>query len=597
MTDYTAPINDMRFVLNELVGLDRLAALPGCDSATPDLVDAVLEEAGKLAAGVLAPLNRVGDREGAKLKDGAVKTATGFPDAYRQFIDGGWNGVPFDPDFGGMGLPWAIAFALQEMWQAANMAFALCPMLTQGATELLAEHGNDAQKAVYLAKMISGEWSGTMNLTEPAAGSDLAVVRVKAVADGDAYRIFGQKIFITHGEQDLTENIIHLTLARLPDAPAGSKGISLFIVPKFLVNADGSLGERNDVWCTGLEHKLGIMASPTATMTFGDNGGAIGYLIGQPNRGLEYMFTMMNNARLVVGLQGVAISERAYQQAREFAKIRIQSKSMTEPKGPSVSIIHHPDVRRMLLTMKVAAEASRALAYEAGAGLDIAKRDPDPAKAKAGQARVDLLTPIVKAWSTDLGCEVASIGVQVHGGMGFVEETGAAQHYRDARIAPIYEGTNGIQANDLVFRKVVRDGGASARVYIAEMKEVADDLAGRNHEAAVEIGSSLQQGLEVLEQATAWILENGKSQPVAVAAGACHYLRMFGLVAGGGMMARSARAVLDGPKGEGYAPSFLEAKLVSARFYATQFLPQATGLLVPLTDGHRTVMALNEDQF
>ena len=477
MIPYSAPIQDMRFVLNEVVGMDRITSLPGYADATPDMVDAILDEAGKLASNVLAPINFSGDQEGAVLENGVVRTPKGFREAYRQYQEGGWNSVPFDPEHGGQGLPWTLAMAVQEMWQAANMSFALCPMLNQGAVEALTEHGSDALKEIYLGKLISGEWTGTMNLTEPQAGSDLAAIRTRAVREDGHYRISGQKIYITYGEHDFTENIIHMVLARLNDAPPGIKGISLFVVPKFLVNPDGSLGERNDLRCVSLEHKLGIHASPTAVMAFGDNDGAIGYLVGEENRGIEYMFTMMNNARMGVGLQGVAISERAYQQARDYARTRVQSRDMTDAKGEPVSIVRHPDVRRMLMTMRAQTEAARALTYYAVAALDVAKKHADPAEAAKGQAMADLLTPVVKAWCTDLGVENASTGIQIHGGMGFIEETGAAQYLRDVRITPIYEGTNGIQAIDLVLRKM-SDGGEMAFRLLDEIMDGAKTAQG-----------------------------------------------------------------------------------------------------------------------
>ena len=594
---YSAPVADMRFALNRVIGFDRIAALPGYEDATPDLVDSVLEEAGKFAAGVLAPINAEGDRKGSKLENGVVTQPESFRAAYKQYVEAGWNGVPFEPEYGGQGLPWALAFAVQEMWQSANMAFGLCPMLNQGAVELLSEHGSQQQKDTYLAKLIAGEWTGTMDLTEPSAGSDLGAVRTKAVPNGDHYLISGTKIFITYGEHDQAENIIHLVLARLPDAPAGSKGISLFIAPKFLINADGSLGQRNDFLCTGLEHKLGITASPTAVLSYGDNGGAVGYMIGEPGRGLEYMFSMMNNARQSVGLQGMAIAERAYQQAREYAKTRIQSKDIRSPRGPSVAIINHPDVRRMLLTMKSQTEAARLLCYETAAARDIAKAHPEAEVRAAAQTRIELLTPVVKAWCTDIGCEVASIGVQVHGGMGFIEETGAAQHMRDARIAPIYEGTNGIQANDLVFRKLGRDQGAAAQAYIAELKAVAAEAASRPGDDLKAISDALFAGCIVLEQATLWMLETLKPDPVAAASGAAAYLKMFGLVTGGGLLARAAIAANDDLRQRGADANFLTGKIVTARFYAEQILPQAAGLLTPITRGAGTVMALSEDQF
>ena len=519
MIPYSAPIQDMRFVLNEVVGMDRIVSLPGYDAATPDMVDAILEEANKLASNVLAPINFSGDQEGSVLENGVVRTPKGFSEAYQQYQEGGWNSVPFDPEHGGQGLPWTLAMAVQEMWQSANMSFALCPMLNQGAVEALTIHGSDELKEIYLGKLISGEWTGTMNLTEPQAGSDLAAIRTKAVREDGHYRISGQKIYITYGEHDFTENIIHMVLARMPDAPPGIKGISLFVVPKFLVNPDGSLGDRNDLRCVSLEHKLGIHASPTAVMAFGDNDGAIGYLVGEENRGIEYMFTMMNNARMGVGLQGVAISERAYQQARDYARTRVQSRDMADAKGEPVAIIRHPDVRRMLMTMRSQTEAARALTYYAVAALDIAKKHPDPEEAAKGQALADLLTPVVKAWSTDLGVENASIGIQIHGGMGFIEETGAAQHLRDARITPIYEGTNGIQANDLVFRKVIRDGGTAARILFAEIRETIDALKNRPGDDMAAIAIGLGKALDALEKATTWLVENGKRIPTAAACG------------------------------------------------------------------------------
>lgn len=599
MIPYTAPVDDLRFVLNEVVGLDQVAALPNCDSAAPDLVDAVLEEAGKFASGVLAPLNRVGDKEGSRLENGVVRTPTGWKDAYSQFTESGWNSLPFEPDYGGQGLPWTVAFAVNEMWQAANLSFGLCPLLTQGAVDLLTEHASAEQKALYLPKMIAGEWTGTMNLTEPQAGSDLAAVRTRAVrADDGTYRITGQKIFITYGEHDLTENIVHLVLARLPDAPPGIKGISLFIVPKFLPNPDGTPGERNDLRCASLEHKLGIMASPTAVMAFGDNGGAVGFLVGQENRGIEYMFTMMNNARLGVGIQGVAIAERAYQQARDYARTRVQSKDLADPKGAPAPIIRHPDVRRMLLDMRAKTEASRALALYAGTQLDISRHHGDAAVRAAATARVDILTPIVKAWSTDIGCDVASTGVQIHGGMGFIEETGAAQHYRDARITPIYEGTNGIHANDLTFRKTGRDGGESARAFIAEMRATVADLESVPGDDAEAIRTNLAAGLDALEQAVAWMVKTQADGDLrTAAAGAANYLKLWGTVAGGWMLAKSAAKALEGLRQPGANAPFLEAKLVTARFYAEQILAQGPGLLLPILTAHHTVMALSEDQF
>ncbi len=458
---YNPPISDMSFLLEHVTGFRNL---PHAEELDPETVDAILAEAAKLASDVLAPLNKTGDEHGNILKNGAVTTTPGFKEAYRQYCAGGWNAVPFPNEFDGQGLPWSLAFPIQEMWQGANLSFGLCPLLNQGAVDAILEHGSEEQKAYYLPKLISGEWTGTMNLTEPQAGSDLAAVKTKAEPAKDGtYKVFGQKIYITYGEHDMSENIIHLVLARLPNAPEGVKGISLFIVPKFLED-----GTRNDVICTGLEHKLGIHASPTCTMQFGDQGGATGFLVGEAHQGLKYMFTMMNNARLSVGLQGVAIAERALQHAEHYARERVQGKGLSS--GESVTIDHHPDVQRMLLTMKALTMAGRAMAYDASVYLDQARAGDE-----AAQIQVDLLTPIIKSWCTDMACEVASIGVQIHGGMGFVEETGAAQYYRDARILPIYEGTNGIQANDLLFRKILRDQGAALTSFYTDIKKTLAD--------------------------------------------------------------------------------------------------------------------------
>ncbi|WP_207481694.1 acyl-CoA dehydrogenase [Arenibaculum pallidiluteum] len=598
MTPYAAPIREISFVLDHVAGFGRVAELPPYAAATPDLVAAVLDEGGKLARDVFAPLNTVGDRAPPRLENGVVRMPEGFVEAYGRFVEGGWNAVQFDPEYGGQGLPSTLAMVLHEMWQASNLSFSLCPLLTQGAIEALAAHGSDAVKATYLPRMVSGEWTGTMNLTEPQAGSDLSQVRARAEPAGDGtYRITGQKIFITFGEHDLTENIVHLVLARLPDAPAGTRGISLFVVPKYLVNPDGSLGPRNDLRCAGLEHKLGIHASPTCVMVYGDGGGAVGTLVGEPNRGLEYMFTMMNNARLGVGLQGVAIAERAYQQARDYARTRIQSKDVADPRGAAVPILRHPDVRRMLLSMRARTEACRALAYYAFVHLDLAKALEDPQARALVQARVDLLTPVVKAWCTDTGVEVASTGVQIHGGVGFVEEAGAAQHYRDARIAPIYEGTNGIQANDLVFRKLARDGGAAAGALIAEMRETVDALKERPGDDLETIARALAAGIDTLETATRRLAPMGRTEPAAAAAGAAPYLRLFGIVAGGWLLARGALAAQDGLRRPDADHGFLDAKLVTARFFAEQVLVEAPGLLAPVTEGYRTILAFPEDAF
>ncbi len=596
MTEYIAPIADIRFAAVELAGFDEVAALPGGEDLSIELLESIFEEAGRFAGGVLGPLNRVGDTQGSRLENGVVRTPDGWAEAYRAFVDGGWNAVPFDPDYGGQGLPWLVGIALQEMWNSANMAFTLCPMLTQGAVEAISHHGSEAQRDQFLAKLISGEWTGTMNLTEPQAGSDLAAIRTKAVKDGDTYRITGQKIYITYGDHELAENIIHLVLARTPDAPPGIKGISLFAVPKYLLKPDGAIGERNDLRCVSLEHKLGIHGSPTAAMSFGDNGGAVGQLIGEENKGIQYMFTMMNNARLSVGLEGVAIAERALQRAVAYARDRVQSRDIgaTDP-GP-VTIIHHPDVRRMLLTMRALTEATRGLTYLAAAGLDIANRHPDPETRAKRQATVDLLIPVVKGWCTEIGSEVASIGVQVHGGMGYIEETGAAQYLRDARIAEIYEGTTGIQANDLIGRKLTRDGGATAKALIQSMRDIDGGLASAGAELA-KLRSALAEGVAALDSATDWILEHQKGDPRDAAAGAVPFLRLWGTVIGGWLMAKSAlaaKAKLAAGDGE---PGFLKAKIVTARFYGEQILPRAAAYKAGATAGSETVMAMAEDAF
>ena len=596
MTDYAAPLADMRFALTEIAGMAEIAALPGCEQASADLVDTVLEEAGKLAAGVIAPLNRLGDQRGSRLENGVVRTPDGFKEAWAEYVAGGWNALPFREEHGGQGLPFALATAVAEKWNTANMSFALCPLHTIGPVEALEAHGTAEQKRLFLPKLISGPWTGTMNLTEPQAGSDVGALRTRAEREGDHYRIRGQKIFITYGEHDMAENIVHLVLARLPDAPPGTKGISLFLVPKFLVGADGSLGQRNDVRCVSLEHKLGIHASPTCVLAYGDNGGAIGFLVGDENRGMECMFTMMNNARLNVGLQGVAIAERAYQQARDFARQRVQGRPVTAKAAGAYPIIHHPDVRRMLLLMRAQTEAMRALAYYAAGAIDRARHHPDLAERERQQRRVDLLIPAVKAWCTDLGVEIASLGVQVHGGMGFIEETGAAQHLRDARIAPIYEGTNGIQANDLVGRKLLRDRGAAAGELIAEMRAIERALADEPGEDLAALARPLAAALDAVEQATEWMVDHGESDPPRALAGAVPYLKQLATAAGGWLMAKSALAATARLRARAGDAGFNEAKLVTVRFYAEHMLPAAPALLPAITGG-TTVMAFDLDQF
>jgi alkylation response protein AidB-like acyl-CoA dehydrogenase len=597
MSQYRAPLAEMQFVLTELAGLDGIAQLPGYEDATPDTVAAILEEAGKFAADVLDPLNPVGDRQGAKLDDdGEVRTPEGFRDAYRQICELGWNGLAKDPEHGGQGMPHLVAAAVDEMWNASNMAFQLCPMLTGGAIEAIELNGSEALKQTYLPKMVAGDWTGTMNLTEPQAGSDLAAIRTKAVPQADgSYKLEGSKIFITYGEHDYTDNIVHLVLARTPDAPAGTKGISLFVVPKFLVNADGSLGARNDVRCVSLEHKLGIHASPTAVLAFGDNGGAIGYLVGAESRGLEYMFVMMNLARFGVGMQGVGVADRAYQRAVAYARERIQGR-VAGRGAAAAPILGHPDVRRMLLTMRAHTEAARALGYVTAAALDRAHRHPDTDVRKRSLAYAELMIPIVKGWSTEMAQEMTSLGIQVHGGMGYAEETGAAQYLRDARITTIYEGTTAIQANDLIGRKIARDGGQALAAVIGEMRDVQRALEDAGGELAV-IGRRLRAGVDALESAGRWITTHFNDDPVAVLAGAVPFLELAGIVCGGAQLARAALVASTRlAAGDGDA-AFMKAKLATARHFADHCLTQAPGLAEAATAGAHGVRAIADEAF
>ncbi|HET6836360.1 MAG TPA: acyl-CoA dehydrogenase [Acidimicrobiales bacterium] len=582
-SDYIPPLSDMRFVLEKVVDLAGLAALPGYEHADPETVFGVLEEAGRLFSQEFAPLNRVGDAQHSRRHDdGTVTTPEGFTRAYRHYVEGGWAAVPFPADYGGGGFPWLVAVAMQEMLTAANMAFSLCPLLTQGAIDMLLRYGSEHQRETFLPKMVTGEWAGTMNLTESHAGSDVGALTTKAVpADDGTWRITGQKIFITYGEHDLSENIVHLVLARVPEAPPGTRGISCFIVPKFLVADDGSLGERNGVECVSIEHKLGINASPTCVMAYD---GAVGYLIGEPNQGMRYMFTMMNNARLSVGLEGLGLGERAYQQAVAYARERRQGRAPGAPAGESSPIIDHPDVRRMLLTMRAQIEALRCVAYLTAESLDLARLHPDADVRTWRQELADLLTPITKAWGTDLGVELTSLAVQVHGGMGYIEETGVAQHYRDARIAPIYEGTNGIQAMDLVGRKLPMRAGGVMYDFLDGIAATADELVASDGDLAT-IGKHLADAHATLKQTTDWLLANGPGDPDNALAGATPYLRMCGIVTGGWLLARSAQAAvraLDEGRGDS---GFLRQKVVTARFYAEQLLPQAAGLAPAVTAG------------
>jgi len=600
MSTYRAPLADMQFVLNELAGLSQVASLPGFEEATPDTVSAILDEAAKFATDVLDPLNVPGDREGSTwLEGGQVKTPPGFKEAYEQFCANGWNGLTKSPEYGGQGLPQLVACPVEEMWHSANLAFDLCPLLTQGAIEAIELRGSQALKDTYLPKMVAGTWTGTMNLTEPQAGSDLAAVRTRAVPQGDGtYKLFGQKIFITFGEHDYTDNIIHLVLARTPDAPEGVKGISLFVVPKFLVNADGSLGARNDVRCVSLEHKLGIHASPTCVLAYGDHGGATGYLVGEENRGLEYMFIMMNLARFSVGLEGVGIAERAYQRAVAYARERVQGRVVGLDKGAkAAAIIEHPDIRRMLMTMRACTEATRAVAYVTAAALDNARRNPDAAARAKAQAFADFMIPIVKGWSTEVGQEVASLGIQVHGGMGFIEETGAAQHLRDARITTIYEGTTGIQANDLIGRKTARDAGAVAKAIAAEIDKVAAKLASRTDPALQAIGVQLAAAVADVLASVEWMVPAYGERPRQAHAGAVAYLKMWGLAVGGWQMGRAALVAADKLAAGQTDAAFNRAKIATARFYADSLLPQVTALAHSIQYGGESALALAEEAF
>lgn len=594
---YVAPLKDMLFVINELAGLSAVNALPGCEDATPETVEAVLEENAKFTAEVVAPLNWAGDQAPSYWKDGQVFTTKGFKEAFKMFAEAGWQGVQHPAEFGGQGLPKLVATPCIEMLNSANISFALCPLLSDGAIEALLTAGSDAQKAIYLEKLISGQWTGSMNLTEPQAGSDLAMVRSRAVPQGDGnYKVFGTKIFITYGEHDMTDNIVHLVLARTPDAPEGVKGISLFIVPKFLVNADGTLGERNDVHCVSIEHKLGIKASPTAVLQFGDNGGAIGTLVGQENRGLEYMFIMMNAARFGVGMQGIGVAERAYQKAVGYAKDRVQSRDLAGSAGP-VTIIHHPDVRRMLMSMRAQVEGARALAYVAASLSDTAHHHADEATRKLSQASYEYLVPIVKGWSTEMSLDVTSTGVQVHGGMGFIEETGAAQHYRDAKILTIYEGTTAIQANDLVGRKTARDAGATAKSLIAQVRATESELVSSSSADLQAIGRQLAAGSVALEDVVNFVVTNFKVDIKAVFAGSVPYLKLAGLVLGGWQMARAALIAEQKLQADDGDASFYKAKIATARFFADHLLSAAHGLRSSIVDGSAGVLAMSEDQF
>jgi len=595
MIAYTAPVKDMQFTLETVCDWASLNALAPFCEATPDLVSQVLEEAGKFSANVIAPIGPEGDAAGAQLENGDVRAPAGYKEAYGQYVEGGWNSLSADPDWGGQGLPFSLALAVQETWTAADISFSLCPMLTQSAIEALSRHGTEEQKQTYLRKLISGEWTGTMNMTEPQAGSDVGASKTRAEPEGDgSYRLRGQKIYITWGEHDMAENIIHLVLARTPGAPAGTKGLSLFLVPKFLPDDNGKPGQRNDVVCTKLEDKLGIHASPTCVLAYGENEGAKGWLVDEENKGMRLMFTMMNHARINVGLEGVAVAERATQAAAAFARERIQSADIADKTGGPVPIIRHPDVRRMLMSMRSYTQAVRALAYLNAAAVDRARNEESAEARREAQGLADLLTPVTKAFSTDVGVEVASTAIQVHGGMGFIEETGIAQLYRDARIAPIYEGTNGIQAMDLVGRKLVQDDGAHWKRFFSEIRDFAADLPGKGDLGAM--GPYLEDGIDALQNAAVWLAGNEADELRDTAAGATPFLRMFGTIAGGYLLARQAVEAQRRIEAGDNDP-FLKAKIATARYFCEQHLPQATALLGPVTRGSDMLFALEEEDF
>ncbi|TDP74172.1 acyl-CoA dehydrogenase [Roseateles toxinivorans] len=594
---YRAPIKDMLFGMKELASLASLQSIPAFADFDLDTAQAVLEECAKLNENVIAPLNVAGDRNPSSWKDGVVTTTPGFKDAFRQFAEGGWQGLQHPADFGGQGLPKTIGAACVEMLNSANLSFALCPLLTDGAIEALLTAGTPEQQQTYLPKMIDGTWTGTMNLTEPQAGSDLALVRTRAepLPDG-SYKIFGTKIFITYGEHDMAENIVHLVLARVVGAPEGVKGISLFLVPKFMVNADGSLGARNDAHCVSIEHKMGIKASPTAVLQFGDHGGAIGYLIGQENRGLEYMFIMMNAARYAVGVQGIAVAERAYQKAASYARDRVQSRPVDGSLPGSAAIIHHPDVRRMLMTMRALTEGCRAMALVAASAYDAAHQHPDAEVRKQNQAFYEFLVPLVKGYSTEMSLEVTDLGVQVHGGMGFIEETGAAQYYRDAKILTIYEGTTAIQANDLVGRKTARDGGQTAKAIAAQIAATEAELAKRDSAASKAMLKRLSAARLALIDVIEFVAGQSKANPNAVFAGSVPYLMLAGNVVAGWQMAR-ALIVAEDQLAAGVDAPFMAAKIATARFYAEHILARAGGLRDSIVEGADSVTAMSLDAF
>ncbi|MBX9817969.1 MAG: acyl-CoA dehydrogenase [Burkholderiaceae bacterium] len=594
---YVAPVKDMLFNIEHLANIEEIAQLPGFEDAGLDTAQAVLEESAKFTEGVLAPLNWEGDKNPSSWKDGVVTATPGFKEAFKQFTDGGWQGLQHPTDFGGQGLPKTIGAACGEMVNSANMSFALCPLLSDGAIEALLTAGSDELKATYLENLVSGKWTGTMNLTEPQAGSDLAAVRSRAEPQADgSYKVFGTKIYITWGEHDMAENIVHLVLARVTGAPEGVKGISLFVVPKFMVNKDGSLGARNDVHCVSIEHKMGIKASPTAVLQYGDHGGAIGYLVGQENRGLEYMFIMMNAARYGVGVQGIAIAERAYQKAVQFSKDRVQSRPVDGSMPAAAPIIHHPDVRRMLMTMRAYTEGCRALASVGASAYDAAHHHPDADTRKQNQAFYEYLVPLIKGYSTEMSLEVTSLGVQVHGGMGFIEETGAAQYYRDAKILTIYEGTTAIQANDLVGRKTSRDGGQTAKGIAAQIEKTEAELAASGSAHALAVAQRLKAARLAFIDVVEFVAGNTKASPNAVFAGSVPYLMLAGNLMAGWQLAR-ALLVAEKQMAAGTDVPFMQAKITTARFYADHLLSKAGGLRDSIVEGADSVTALPLDAF
>ncbi|MBP6720023.1 MAG: acyl-CoA dehydrogenase [Rhodoferax sp.] len=594
---YVAPVKDMMFNIQHLAGIDHIATLPGFEDAGLETAQAVLEEAAKFTEGVLSPLNWAGDQNPSSWKDGKVTATPGFKEAFAQFVQGGWQGLQHPVDCGGQGLPKLIGASVGEMQNSANMSFALCPLLTDGAIEALLTAGSDDLKATYLNNMVSGKWTGTMNLTEPQAGSDLAAVRSRAEPQADgSYKVFGTKIYITWGEHDMAENIVHLVLARAAGAPEGVKGISLFVVPKFLVNADGTLGARNDVHCVSIEHKLGIKASPTAVLQFGDHGGATGFLVGEENRGLEYMFIMMNAARFGVGVQGIAIAERAYQKAVAFAKDRVQSRPVDGSQPAAAAIIHHPDVKRMLMTMRSYVEGCRAMATVAAAAYDTAHHHPDAETAKQNQAFYEFLVPLIKGYSTEMSQEVTSLGVQVHGGMGFIEETGAAQYYRDAKILTIYEGTTAIQANDLVGRKTARDGGQTAKALAAQIEATEGELTQRGDADALAMAKRLKAAREAFLDVVTFVAANTRSKPNAVFSGSVPYLMLAGNLVAGWQLGRSLMLAQD-QMAAGVDVAFMKAKITTARFYADHHLTKVPGVRDAIIDGADSVTELALESF